>query len=291
MLIACRSTKSEFGRIRKELVFMCTHCEKEFTRGYRKSDEDDPGDFHFCSKICVNASAKPGGALFIRKQETCVAKYGVENAFQSEEKKKKSKLTMMQKFGVEHHLKLEEQKEKQKITVRRLYGTDNVFQSEIVKERIKESLIKKYGANNPMRCKEVKAKFDHKMIQKKGHDTKKKNGSYGKSKTEDAFFTYLCENFGNVERQIVMGNWCIDFKVNDTYIQFDGVYWHGLDRELRMIESSKNPRDVIILQTRKRDEAQNLWFKRNELKLIRITDRDFLSGNVDLSQQLKVKDA
>jgi len=231
----------------------------------------------------MDKSAKLGGLLFEKKQGTCIAKFGVSNTFQSEEKKKKMKDTSLQRFGVEHHLKSEEQKEKLRDTIRKKYGTDNVFQSDIIKDRMRNTWLKKYGVLNPMQNEEIKSKFNHEEIQKKGHATKKKNKSYGKSKVEDAFFSYLCERFECVERQVQIKDWCIDFKVNDFYVQLDGVYWHGLDRDVETISKLKNSHDSMILKTKIRDEAQNQWFSSQNLKLIRVTDVDFINGKIDLS--------
>ena len=109
----------------------------------------------------------------------------------------------------------------------------------------------------------------------------KKNGTYGKSKIEDAFYCTLCKIFTkkDVDRQITLSenNWSIDFYIKsiDTYIQFDGVYWHGLNRPIKEIKESKNPRDEKILKTYYRDIEQNRWCNENNIKLIRITDVEY----------------
>jgi hypothetical protein len=105
----------------------------------------------------------------------------------------------------------------------------------------------------------------------------KKNGTYAKSKIEDDFYVFLCKKFINVERQISIKGWPIDFYIKDinTYVQFDGVYWHGLNRSLDVIAEYKHPRDVQIHKKYLTDREQDKYFNENELKLIRVTDAQF----------------
>lgn len=71
-----------------------------------------------------------------------------------------------------------------------------------------------------------------------------------------------------------MNGWSIDFFIpsTGTFIQFDGVRWHGLDRTLETLEASDALVDKVILSTRKRDQTQVCWFAENKLKLVRVTD-------------------
>jgi len=76
--------------------------------------------------------------------------------------------------------------------------------------------------------------------------------------------------------------WCIDMYIPsiNTYVQFDGIYWHGLDRDISEIERAAKQRDIdkSILEARKRDMRQNEWFLKNGKRLVRITDIDFLKN-------------
>lgn len=108
----------------------------------------------------------------------------------------------------------------------------------------------------------------------------KRNGTYGKSKREDEFYATLVEALGedDVQRQVTVNGWPIDFYARslDTYIQFDGTYWHGLDRPLNTIMEFKSPRDRVIYGHWLTDNEQNEWFARNGVRLIRVRDTDFL---------------
>ena len=74
--------------------------------------------------------------------------------------------------------------------------------------------------------------------------------------------------FVSVKHTTFVNGWSIDVFVKDinTYFQFDGVYWHGLDRPENEIIDPKILKKVI------RDKQQNLWFSENLLNLVRITE-------------------
>jgi hypothetical protein len=120
-----------------------------------------------------------------------------------------------------------------------------------------------------------------KQTSQKRHETKKKNGTYLKSKIEDELYVLLKNIYSTVERQLIINGWNIDFYINniDVYLQFDGVYWHGLDRKIEEIKLFKNKQDKVIYSTYCRDKLQNAYFKTNNLKLIRLTDKQFSSMN------------
>lgn len=117
----------------------------------------------------------------------------------------------------------------------------------------------------------------------KRHETMKRNGTYRKSSVEDQVYDYLCSTFGDdqVERNVMINDkWPIDFYVKsiDTYIQLDGVYWHGLDRPIEEIAKHKTPRDAQIHKKWMTDRAQDAWFKERGMTLKRLTDVQFLRG-------------
>ena len=227
-----------------------------------------------------------------KNKETCLARYGVENVMFVSEIKKKVRETTLKRYGVKNIFNLPENKQKansllaqtkRKKTMLKNYGVEHPLQSKILKEKSKKTCLERYGVSSASKLP---------SIQDKRHQTMKENGSYNKSKAEDRFYDFLCERFGKktVERQIRVNNWNIDFKINDIYVQFDGVYWHGLDRPLQEIKSSNNPRDKVILETFYRDQFQDQWFKKNNLKLIRITDKQFKHGkNLDIIAHRSIK--
>lgn len=128
-----------------------------------------------------------------------------------------------------------------------------------------------YGVDSPLQLP---------SLWQKSHESRKASGAYAKqSKAEDAFHAVLIELFGNddVERWKLVQRWPIDFYVKslDTYIQFDGEYWHGLDRPIELIRTSMKPRDRAIVGKWETDRRQVAWFAEHGMRLVRVTDVQF----------------
>jgi hypothetical protein len=127
----------------------------------------------------------------IKKKETCLIKYGVENPLQSKEImnklqetnlikygnvcslhnseiEKKVKETNLNKYGSEYALQCEKVKEKQKQTNLIKYGTEFVSQLQEVKDKIKNTCLEKYGVNHPSKTQEIKTKHKQTNLKKYG---------------------------------------------------------------------------------------------------------------------------
>jgi DNA-directed RNA polymerase subunit RPC12/RpoP len=112
----------------------------------------------------------------------------------------------------------------------------------------------------------------------KGHETRKRNGTYAKSSGEDALYKFLCEKIGqfDIERQVNVNGWRIDFHIKsvDLYVQYDGIYYHGLDVTFDVLVSRATLRgkSIGVLTTFLRDCEQRDWFIQNKLKLLRVVE-------------------
>jgi len=250
----------------------------------------------------------PGQNLDVQERikKTSLERYGTERPSQSKEVRDKislahsseitknaKKMTCLERYGVDHVSKVPLIRQKQIQTINEIYGCDNALQNLKVRAKRnatiqdrygtpeyvtttkfkierKKSLNERYGVNSPL---------EHPKFSEKAHQTMKRNGSYRQSRTEDEFFKILTIQFGDhdVERQIMINKkWSIDFHVKsiNTYVQFDGVYWHGLDRSLDEIKKFKTSRDVVILRKYETDREQDFWFRDNSLNLVRFTDAE-----------------
>lgn len=78
-------------------------------------------------------------------KDVCVTKYGVENPFQAEFVKEKSKKTFNEKYGVDHQMKIQEVKDKIKKTCIERYGVDHPAKSDKIKKSVIENNLKKYN--------------------------------------------------------------------------------------------------------------------------------------------------
>ena len=72
--------------------------------------------------------------------------------------------------------------------------------------------------------------------------------------------------------------WFIDYFVKsvDLYVQFDGEFWHGhLHSFVQIQELAKTQRIFrSIMKNVKKDNAQDIWFAKNGMRLIRISECD-----------------
>jgi hypothetical protein len=256
----------------------CDYCHKCFEKrlyGLRSKH-------HFCCKQCSGMAKRRGAISY---DPVLLA-----------EAQRKSRETSQKRYGVSHPFQLKSIQEKRKQTWIENYGTTHPWKSKEIQEKCKQTWIENYGVDNPSKSNVVLAKFDQADLHHKGHITKKKNGTYGKSKIEDQFYEELCRYFGNenVERQVIVNDWSIDFQLKIEqcllYMQFDGGYYHGHDREYAVIAECKHKIDKVILGVIERDKKQNEWFPANDLHFVRISEKtfkDFLKKNKEMNEKRK----
>lgn len=160
--------------------------------------------------------------------------------------------------------------------------------------KIIETSMHKYGTKHPHQSEIVKSRIDYKKLWKKIHESMKINGSYKRSKSEDLLKDILYMIFGeqNVKPQAEIehddGMWFIDFFIVPLhlFIQFDGAYWHGLDRPIEEIRKSGSSRDQSIAWAYDRDRKQDIWFNERKMLLLRINEKDFKKTLASTSDQL-----
>lgn len=219
------------------ISYECLICYKKLLKRPCEAKEiDRRGGRVFCSRKCTTIARQEGGLIREQTRQTCIERYGVDNPGKSADVQAKRERTTMIRYGVKHHWQVHE----------------------------------------------IRNKTNWNLRNKRGHETMKIRGTYGKSKIENMYFEHLCFVYGveNVERQVqpCETHWPIDFYVKsiDTYIQFDGVYWHGLDRPIEIIAEHRTLRDAQIHKKWLIDRKQDAWFAEHKLKFIRVTDKQFL---------------
>ena len=201
----------------------------------------------FCSDSCAKRyRAKLKNNFNYKKiKENLNKKYGVDNVFQLNEIKEKSKNTKFKKynncnFNNSNKIKLSlknyflnlDKKDKERIKSNRIksinkkYGVDNVFQLNDIKEKSKNTLLNKYGVINPGQSIELM-----KNKQQKEYLTKKKNNSFNISKQEDECYNILKEKYPDIVRQYKSDKYpfACDFYIPslDLYIEYNGSWTHG----------------------------------------------------------------
>lgn len=271
-------------------VYTCDHCTREFTPKKGRSGHK----LTFCSRTCSHASQRDG----IRRANTIknlrdahdsfCRRMDVTNVSQLDDVKQKTAMTNVERYGSHTYTGTDSWRSKTMSTIRERHGVDWFTQSDEFKRRSRSTTLLNHGVEYPMQSTDIVAKIDWKAAALKRHVTMKRNGSYNTSRREEHFHNVLLEIYGDVHRQVVINGWSIDFFIPqcDTFVQFDGVYWHGLDRNIDELMQFKSSRDRIILTTRQRDCEQVRWFCEECLKLVRVTDVEFSSMTRD---ELKAK--
>ena len=170
---------------------ICDYCNSENKISYKDyyKNISNIGKYA-CSKKCGSLKAK----------ETCLNKWGVENAMCLKETQEKTKKTNLKRYGVEYLQQSDEFKEKSKETLLKNWGVDNPSKSqEIIKkvknkkyeflsekwtnieEKRKKTKLEKYGDenyNNKSKQKETLLIFDNEKwlsIKNKRKKTKLEN--------------------------------------------------------------------------------------------------------------------
>lgn len=113
----------------------------------------------FCSRECSNASESTKA----RYRETCLAKYGVDNASKASSIKMRKEATCKKNFGVSHPMQSKVVMAKSKATVRKRYGVHNVSAVPSVLSKKKATWMDKYGYDNPSKSPTIKKVIGRKV--------------------------------------------------------------------------------------------------------------------------------
>lgn len=233
-----------------------------------------------------------------KHRKTCFERFGVESPLQSQAIQNTRKMNYKETHGYEHPMQNPSVMSQFKETMLLNHGVAYPTQSADIQATRRQNSLKRHGVDHPMKIPKIVLKMlttsrkrygyhgfgrrdiygpeRRREMTSKSLETLKARNSYHKSKAEDAFFNFLVQRFGeyNVERQKKVKNWPIDLYVKsiDTYVQIDGVYWHGLDRALEEHQATSTLRSKNIIKKWHTDREQEQWFKGNDLRLLRITD-------------------
>jgi len=174
----------------KDCILKCDYCQAVFERTMR---EINRGNKNISLDACQNKECRDKKSADVYKQststkiedinnkrkQTCLDKFGVDNAAKSSEKKDKIKKTNLERYGVEHALQSEQFQIARKSTMMERYGTISPLEAsgrkeEIIKalqeksinttEKGKQTCIEKYGVDNIGLLEETKDKRKTTML-------------------------------------------------------------------------------------------------------------------------------
>lgn len=226
---------------RPRLIYL-TYCSNEC-----KKKSDLVGKHIIETMIKKYGKGKPD--IISKMKKTCLKRYGVDIPLKSDKIKEKLKQTCLKRYGVENVAKSKQIQ--QKIINTRLdkYGYINFFCDKNIREKAKKSLntneckekikntnLLRYGYEyynqSPKARYNLHIKLSNPEIRRKIIETKKKNGTYKKSKKEDECYELLIKKYDNVIRQYRDENrypFNCDFYIpnEDLFIEFNGYWTHG----------------------------------------------------------------
>lgn len=212
------------------------------------------------------------GSVQEKAKNTNRKRHGVDFVQSTDSFKSKRRATVLARYGVDSTLKVDEFREKRRSTMLERYGAENPAQSPQIRSRIRKTCLLRYGTEEPLASPIVRAKI--KNTKENGHRVPVE----WISKMERLFGALFVERFGDVRSQVrIDKKWFVDFYIVpiQTYVEFDGAYWHGLDRPIDAIRWSGSDRDRQIYAKWLRDRALDDYATKNGIKLVRIVDNEF----------------
>lgn len=233
------------------------------------------------ARMAANNAEKFGGehpwaspAVREKAKQTMIERYSVDNPQKSPEIKERTKITCLERYGAENPWLSTAVRE---TTVRRhlqKYGVPNPSQRDEVKQKKIQTSLRNWGTEFPLQAPEVQQRFVKSFLMK---------GKGFVSKVELRCLASLRDLYEEVVHQVPINGWLIDFyvpKIN-TYVQFDGVYWHGVHMTEEQVDAAITKRERDVARKWHRDREQVVWFRSSGLRLVRITDEQFKSWEID----------
>lgn len=261
--------------VRRVDVHQCDECGSEYLTPYKAIHAVNDA-LTFCSKAC-NKQSRSTGALARKWRKTKLARYGVEYSSQVPGASEKMLATRVERFGTTAPIHCHDQiSARWHKTIKERYGVDYPSQAPGAKAKCKATMKERFGCN-PLALPENRTHLSE-AGQKGYRALIHKRGDVMLSKPEAMLAVFLREHFGNenVEQQVPIDHggrkmWLIDFYVKtiDTFVEADGVFWHGLDKDYDLLHPMMRAKYDA-------DREQDKWFLFNAKKLVRITDKELI---------------
>lgn len=158
---------------------------------------------------------------------THLARHGVKNPFERDDVKDQIRQTIQEHYGVDNPSLSPVIRERRRQTMQERYGVDNPFASETVKEQIHQTVQERYGVDYVFQSDEILAR---------AMDTKRKNGTFASSSSEDALYELLVEYADRLGMTVMRQHrdedrypFAADFYIpeRDLFIELNGSWSHG----------------------------------------------------------------
>jgi hypothetical protein len=165
----------------------------------------------------------------LKRDKTCIEKYGVDSPQKSKEIQNKTKETNLKLYGFENHF---QDVEKIKNSYIEKLGVSNPNKCEFVRDKIRKTNLKKYGVTNFLTMPEVLLKGSNTRLERYG---RKYPISFNFTKPHRVLKNIInkcfCNNNFETESFVTLNKraYSIDEldRKNKIAIFVDGDYWHG----------------------------------------------------------------
>ena len=199
-----------------------------------------------------------------KSKQTCIEKYGVEYSLQSQEVRNKSKQTCIEKYGVEYASQLQEVKDKSKQTCLDKYGFENPSQSQEIKNKKTKTSLNNYGVEYPIQSQEVKDKSKKTCLDKYGVEHVSQSYEFKEIVKQNCLDKYGVEypmQFGEVAEYQLQNSYKLkefNFPCGNT------ILVQGYEPLLlkNLVEEGYTYKDIIV----KRTEVPEIWYEKDNKK-------------------------
>lgn len=225
-----------------------------------------------CQKVYGGKSPFCSMDIQIKCRETWIKRYGTDNPFASKEIINKIKTTWLNHYNVDNPFAAKEIQEKLKLTWMRHFGVDNPFKSPIVRKKSQQTCLERYNhiswQGSDIGRKTLSEILSSEEVRIKCDKTKRKNGSYGKSREEDEIYLIIYKKYPSVKRQYKNSKYPFncDFYIPelDLYIEYNGYWSHG-DEPF----NPNNPNHllrIILWESKRYLGSIDTWTRRDPIK-------------------------
>jgi hypothetical protein len=178
----CRDYSHEIVRRETKIEGKCKtgDCDGVFNKSLRELLENKG---YFCKPFFNKISSN-------KRKKSCLEKYGVENAVNSDIVQTKMKETNLKKYGVEYSFQSEQVKDKIKETCIERYGVENASQNRDVRNKYTKTCLEKYGVEHVSQGDDYKQKYKSTILKKYGVKHISQNEDIKKKKIETSLKHY-----------------------------------------------------------------------------------------------------
>ena len=229
-----------------KLQCKCSNCETikdVIYKNYRRQLSNH--EFYVCSKCFYIKAKLTNYALYnttsyttteeykSRYRNTCIDRYGIDNASKSESVKLKTKQTCLNRYGVDNPSKSSTFKLKKSETCIEKHNVSHYSKTDEYKEKFKQTCLDIYGVDNPFKSEKIK-----KNISKKNVDSGR---WYKYDKTTYVEYRRIIDRLTNNNKSQLYKEWDgydyydNEFILENFKLDFNHRYYPSIDHKISVM--------------------------------------------------------